>query len=92
MTPTTAAMATAVVTADMSIRSRTRASVGARLRRAIGRGFVGSLLSDFWSMAVTVTQTSVLVAAEEAGERLDRVLARHFGDRPPRCRGHGSRR
>ena len=33
-------------------------------------------------MTVTATQTSVLVAAEEAGERLDRVLARHFADRP----------
>ena len=29
-------------------------------------------------MTVTVTQTSVRVAADEAGERLDRVLARHF--------------
>jgi 23S rRNA pseudouridine1911/1915/1917 synthase len=33
-------------------------------------------------MTVTATQTSVLIAAEEAGERLDRVLARHFADRP----------
>jgi 23S rRNA pseudouridine1911/1915/1917 synthase len=28
-------------------------------------------------MAITVTQESIVVAAEEAGERLDRVLARH---------------
>jgi 23S rRNA pseudouridine1911/1915/1917 synthase len=28
-------------------------------------------------MAITVTQQSIVVAAEEAGERLDRVLARH---------------
>ncbi|HEX4040414.1 MAG TPA: RluA family pseudouridine synthase [Xanthobacteraceae bacterium] len=33
-------------------------------------------------MTITATQSSVLVAAEEAGERLDRVLARHFADRP----------
>ncbi len=31
-------------------------------------------------MTVTATQTSVLVAADEAGERLDRVLARRFAD------------
>ena len=28
-------------------------------------------------MTVAATQTSVLVAADEAGERLDRLLARH---------------
>jgi 23S rRNA pseudouridine1911/1915/1917 synthase len=31
-------------------------------------------------MAVTVTQKSLVVAAPEAGERLDRVLARHVAD------------
>jgi 23S rRNA pseudouridine1911/1915/1917 synthase len=31
-------------------------------------------------MAITVTQQSIVVAAEEAGERLDRVLARHVAD------------
>jgi 23S rRNA pseudouridine1911/1915/1917 synthase len=31
-------------------------------------------------MAVTVTQKSLVVAAAEAGERLDRVLARHVAD------------
>jgi 23S rRNA pseudouridine1911/1915/1917 synthase len=31
-------------------------------------------------MTVTATQTSVLVTAEDAGERLDRVLARHFAE------------
>ena len=33
-------------------------------------------------MTVTATQSSVLVAADEAGERLDRVLARHFAAHP----------
>jgi 23S rRNA pseudouridine1911/1915/1917 synthase len=31
-------------------------------------------------MAITVTQQSIVVAAEETGERLDRVLARHVAD------------
>jgi 23S rRNA pseudouridine1911/1915/1917 synthase len=31
-------------------------------------------------MALTVTQQSIVVAADEAGERLDRVLARHVAD------------
>jgi len=31
-------------------------------------------------MTVTATHASLLVAADEAGERLDRVLARHFAD------------
>jgi len=31
-------------------------------------------------MAVSVTQKSIVVAAEEAGERLDRVLARHVAE------------
>ena len=33
-------------------------------------------------MTMTATPTSVLVAAEEAGERLDRVLARHLAEPP----------
>ena len=33
-------------------------------------------------MTTTATPTSVLVAAEEAGERLDRVLARHLAEPP----------
>ena len=31
-------------------------------------------------MAITVTQQSIVVAADETGERLDRVLARHIAD------------
>src|ERR1700736_5327782 len=33
-----------------------------------------------WVMADTVTQKSIVVAAAEAGERLDRVLARHIAE------------
>ena len=33
-------------------------------------------------MTVPATPSSVVIAADEAGERLDRVLARHFADRP----------
>ncbi|MGA8077931.1 MAG: pseudouridine synthase, partial [Xanthobacteraceae bacterium] len=32
--------------------------------------------------SITATQTSVLIEPAEAGERLDRVLARHFADHP----------
>jgi 23S rRNA pseudouridine1911/1915/1917 synthase len=37
-------------------------------------------LLDIWVMADTVTQKSIVVAAAEAGERLDRVLARHVAE------------
>src|SRR6202166_4384534 len=40
-------------------------------------GLPAALLLDTWVMADTVAQKSIVVAAEEAGERLDRVLARH---------------
>src|SRR3984885_8069489 len=80
MTTTTAAMARTVVSADMIIIVRARATSCAvsdsappaepdKLRR-------GS--PDILFMTLTLsTPTSVLVAAQEAGERLDRPLARH---------------
>jgi 23S rRNA pseudouridine1911/1915/1917 synthase len=43
-------------------------------------GLPDRLLLDIWVMAGTVTQKSIVVAAEEAGERLDRVLARHVAE------------
>src|SRR5580692_6217877 len=43
-------------------------------------GLPDRLLLDTWVMAGTVTQKSIVVAAEEAGERLDRVLARHVAE------------
>src|SRR6202167_1425716 len=80
MTTTTAAMASTVVSADMIIIVRARATSCAvsdsaapaepdKLRRG---------LPDILFMTLTPsTPTSVLVAAQEAGERLDRLLARH---------------
>src|ERR1700691_4525946 len=81
MTTTTAAMASTVVSADMIIIVRARATSCAvsdsaapaepdKLRR-------GS--PDILFMTLTLsTPTSVLVAAQEAGERLDRLLAPHL--------------
>jgi 23S rRNA pseudouridine1911/1915/1917 synthase len=43
-------------------------------------GLPDTLLLDIWVMADTVTQKSIVVAAAEAGERLDRVLARHVAE------------
>jgi len=43
-------------------------------------GLPDTLLLDIWLMAGTVTQKSIVVAAAEAGERLDRVLARHVAE------------
>src|SRR5258708_7216367 len=37
-------------------------------------------LFDIWAMASTVTQKSIVVAAAQAGERLDRVLARYVAE------------
>ena len=91
MTPITAAMAIAVVTADISIRSRTFASASGVWS---GAGSSGFLFSEIWANVspktasqdcyhdCAATPTSVLVAAEEAGERLDRVLARHLAEPP----------
>src|SRR5579863_5903931 len=91
-------MAIAVVAADISIKSRTLASVGATASGAFSTEALSdisvsdcrtktSTMQDFhharlspcraFTMTVAATQTSVLVAADEAGERLDRLLARH---------------
>jgi 23S rRNA pseudouridine1911/1915/1917 synthase len=43
-------------------------------------GLPATLLLDTWVMADTVTQKSIVVAAPEAGERLDRVLARYVAE------------
>jgi 23S rRNA pseudouridine1911/1915/1917 synthase len=43
-------------------------------------GLPATVLLDTWAMADTVTQKSIVVAAAEAGERLDRVLARHVAE------------
>src|SRR4051812_48824470 len=75
MTPRTAAMAISVVRPDISIRPRTRetnwAACGSRV------SLVGSVMTDEIekvAMAAEDAET-VTVAAEQSGERLDRVLA-----------------
>src|SRR6266516_1207872 len=67
MTPITAEIATSVVAPAISIRARTRAN----MRAAAGSS---SSSADGLLMAHGRSET-VVVAAEEAGERLDRVLA-----------------
>src|ERR1700730_5750761 len=61
----------------MIIISRARATSDSASAR--GR-FSVTLLLDTWVMADTVTHKSIVVAAAEAGERLDRVLARHVAE------------
>src|SRR5580704_7896446 len=40
-------------------------------------GLPDTLLLDIWAMAISVAQKSFVVAEPDAGDRLDRVLARH---------------
>jgi 23S rRNA pseudouridine1911/1915/1917 synthase len=61
----------------MIIISRARATRDSA--SAMG-GLPAAVLLDTWVMADTVTQKSIVVAAAEAGERLDRVLARHVAE------------
>src|SRR5580658_4192092 len=84
MTATTAAMASAVVSPDMTIITRARAasraasdSAGSIPPDKLPRG-----LPDRLFMTLTPTPTLVHVEADETGQRLDRVLARHFADHP----------
>src|ERR1700732_3464552 len=70
----TAAIAISVVRADMIIISRVRATRASA--SALG-GVADTLLLDIWALAISVPQKSFVVADPEAGERLDRVLARH---------------
>src|SRR6266540_4509585 len=69
MTPSTAAIATMVVTPEINISHRTfattRAAAGSR-----GGSSSGSLMAS-----IEGRSEELVVAAEEAGERLDRVLA-----------------
>ena len=63
----------------MIIICRARATNGAV--SAMGEFILaGFTLGMATTLATTVTQQSVVVAAPEAGERLDRVLARHVAD------------
>src|ERR1700676_803860 len=83
MTVMTAATASAVVSTDMIIITRARATRRAASDSA-GSPPAGRLpcaLPDKLFMTLTPsTPTAVLVADHEAGERLDRVLARHVAE------------
>src|SRR5580704_5091866 len=76
MTPTTAAMATSVVTPDMIISHRTLATMPAA---AGSRGFSSSVSGSLMSVQQR-RQEKVVIAGEDAGARLDRVLAARIGD------------
>src|SRR5262245_27511746 len=74
MTPTTAAIATSVVAPEISISQRTLV----RMRAAAGSSGVSA---DGLLMALTQRRSEKLtVAAEDAGERLDRVLAQRLAE------------
>src|SRR5277367_6749991 len=75
MTPTTAAIAIAVVSADMSISQRARAT-----KPDVSAAVASAELPDRLSTTVTMTQQSVLIAEQEQGERLDRVLAARIAE------------
>src|ERR1700716_318439 len=71
MTPITAAMATRVVTPEISISHRTLATIRAASGSSGWSSSANGLLMDL----TQARSETVVVAAEEAGERLDRVLA-----------------
>src|SRR5438067_12859351 len=75
MTPITAAIASTVVAAEISISQRTWASM-----RAAAGSTGASSSADGLLMALTQRRSKLVVAAEEAGERLDRVLARRVAE------------
>src|SRR6266516_1194056 len=75
MTPITAAIASTVGAAEISISQRTLASM-----RAAAGSTGASSSADGLLMALTQRRSKLVVAAEEAGERLDRVLARRVAE------------
>src|SRR5216117_527210 len=75
MTPITAAIANTVVATEISISQRTLASM-----RAAAGSTGASSSADGLLMALTQRRSKLVVAAEEAGERLDRVLARRVAE------------
>src|ERR1044072_6139041 len=76
MTPNTAAIATSVVAPEISISQRTLATM------PTAAGSSGALSSaDGLLLAMTQRRSEKLtVAAEDAGERLDRVLAQRLAE------------
>src|SRR5258707_3455355 len=71
MTPITAAMAMRVVTPEISISQRTLATIRAASGSSGWSSSANGLLMDL----TQARSETLVVAAEEAGERLDRVLA-----------------
>src|SRR5258705_3231571 len=71
MTPVTAAMAMRVVTPEISISQRTLATIRAASGSSGWSSSANGLLMDL----TQARSETLVVAAEEAGERLDRVLA-----------------
>src|SRR5499425_2547629 len=75
MTPMTAAIARSVVAAEISISQRTFAT----MRAAAGsRGAASS--AESFVMALQGRSETLVIAAEEVGERLDRVLAHRLAE------------
>src|SRR6266487_1856496 len=72
MTPITAAIASPVVAPEMTISQRTLAT----MRAAAGSSAASSSADGLLMISTQRPSEKLVVAAEEAGERLDRVLAR----------------
>src|SRR6266545_7005773 len=72
MTPITAAIASPVVAPEMTISQRTLATMPA----AAGSSAASSSADGLLMISTQRPSEKLVVAAEEAGERLDRVLAR----------------
>src|SRR5215471_10275590 len=75
MTPMTAAIARSVVAPEISISQRTFATMRAA---AASRGAASS--AESFVMALQGRSETLVIAAEEGGERLDRVLAHHVAE------------
>src|SRR5712691_2092817 len=75
MTPRTAAMATSVVRPEIAISHRTLATKAAAAGSGLSSSASGSLMENHQPQ-----REEVLIAAAEAGERLDRVLAMRIAD------------
>src|SRR5436309_7999256 len=71
MTPITAAIASTVVAPEMTISQRTLAT----MRAAAGSSAASSSADGLLMISTQRPSEKLVVAAEEAGERLDRVLA-----------------
>src|SRR5712691_588507 len=80
MTPMTAAIATMVVTPEISISHRTFATMCAAAGSSGCSSSADGLLTDCPLASTQERSEKLVVAAEEAGERLDRVLAQRLAE------------